>query len=279
MKPFLKWAGGKTQLLKKIEERYYIDKSIKKYYEPFLGGGAILFDILEKKDFEYVVANDINKKLIITYNVVKNNVEKLYDELLLLKDDYKNSKEKEKYYYRIRSAFNKSELEDLDLALMFIFLNKTGFNGLHRVNKNGNFNVPFGKREMFSIPSKEDLLLISKSLGKVVLTSRDYKENFDFIDDTTFIYADPPYRPINKSSFKSYSESSFNDKEQNTLKVFLDYANKRGAKFLLSNSNTNDGFFQDLYKEYNIEEVDARRNINSNGKKRGTIKEILIRNF
>ena len=165
-------------------------------------------------------------------------------------------------------------------AAKFIFLNKTCFNGLWRVNKNGGFNVPWNKKDKTSLFEKDNLFEINEKLKNITLFSDDYSKLIEYVDENTFIYLDPPYKPLNKtSSFNSYNKENFNDEEQIRLKEFCDEINKRGGKFMLSNSSTNDNFFEDLYRDYNIEYIEAKRQINCKGDKRGKIKEILIKNY
>ena len=287
-KPFLKWAGGKRQLISEIEKFYPFESNeITKYVEPFVGGGAVLFDILNKFELKEVYINDLNQDLINTYCVIRDEVDSLILVLDVLQKEFlslsvENRKE---YYYKIREHFNRLQLDgtkevNIEKAALMIFLNKTCFNGLFRVNKKGKFNVPMGSYKNPMICDKDNLKIVSKKLQKVIIMNKDYKDTINLIDGNTFVYIDPPYRPIsNTSNFTTYTDSSFNDNNQQELKTFIDKANSNGAKILVSNSDTKDGFFEELYKDYKIKRVQANRMINSNGNKRHKIKEILISNY
>lgn len=288
-KPFVKWVGGKTQLLEEIREKY--PQIIEKYCEPFVGGGAVLFDILNTFQPTEILINDINKDLINTYSQVKNNCENLICELSKLQDLYKKStlSQNKDLFLQKRERFNSLKLENdsekLEKATLFIFLNKTCFNGLYRVNQNGAFNVPFNSAKNPLICDSENLRNCSALLKNVQIKVGDYSDCKDFIDEKTFVYLDPPYRPLTETSaFTSYDKSGFSDKNQIELGNFVSEVSKKGAKVVLSNSdpkNTNedDNFFDDLYSQFEIERVSASRMINSNAKKRGAINELLISNI
>ena len=288
-KPFIKWVGGKSQLLDEIREKY--PSKIEKYCEPFVGGGAVLFDILNKFQPKEVLINDINKELINTYVQIKNNCYEMIDGLSEIQRFYKSHTQEENkdFFYEKRSRYNEIKInsdrvENLEKAVLFIFLNKTCFNGLYRVNSKGAFNVPFNNAKNPLLCDEENLFACSKLLQNVEMTAGDYKECKNFIDNKTFVYIDPPYRPITKTSaFTSYSENGFSDKDQVELGNFLTEISNKGAEVLASNSdpkNTdeNDNFFDNLYSHFEIERVSALRMINSNAKKRGEINEILISN-
>ena len=294
IKPFLKWAGGKSQLLSEIRIKYpsFNDNNINKYCEPFVGGGAVLFDIIFNKNIKMILINDINVDLINLYRVVQNNVSDLIENLLYIEKEYlpMSYEQKKKYYYKIREEFNKIKLvstssKNIEKAANFIFLNKTCFNGLYRVNSDGKYNVPMGDFRNPVICDNQNLTAVSKALSEVTIQCGDFFSCKSFIDSRTFVYIDPPYRPLNKtSSFKSYSEYDFSDKEQIRLGDFINEIHKNGAYVILSNSDpknndVNDSFFDDLYKNYNIMRVNARRMINSVSSKRGSIKELLVTNF
>lgn len=288
-KPFIKWAGGKSRLLNELKEKY--PAKIEKYCEPFVGGGAVLFDILTRFSPEEVLINDINKELINTYAQIKNNCGALIAKLseiqnLYQSQDFEKNKE---FFYEKRNRYNEIKLNDneqqnLEKAVLFIFLNKTCFNGLYRVNSKGLFNVPFNNATNPLICDQENLRACSALLQNVKMKTGDYRECKTFIDNGTFVYIDPPYRPITRTAaFTSYSENRFSDKEQIALRNFLAEISNEGAIVLASNSdpkNTdkNDNFFDDLYSSFKIERVSASRMINSNAKKRGSINEILISN-
>lgn len=293
VKPFLKWAGGKGQLLKEIEKIYpFDDNLIKKYAEPFVGGGAVFFDILNKYDLESIYISDINYDLINTYKVIKNNKYELIELLKIIELEFlpKDTQHRKEYYLDKRQRFNdlKLDMNDKDnitKAAYLIFLNKTCFNGLYRVNSKGLFNVPMGSYKNPLICDQENIFAISEKLKNVKILCADFKESESFIDKNTFVYFDPPYRPItNTSSFTAYTSSSFNDDRQIELAKFAKKMNERGAKILLSNSdpkNTDDkdNFFDDIYSDFKIRRVQAKRMINSNGKGRGNVNELLISNF
>ena len=270
MKPFLKWAGGKRQLLPEINK--YIPKSFNTYYEVFVGAGAVFLD-LEK---EHCVINDKNEELINCYNVIKNNVEELIKEL----KTYHNSKE---FFLHIRGLDRDkkyNELGPIKKAARFIYLNRTCFNGLYRVNKKGYFNVPFGDYKNPKIVDEENLRAIHNYLvGKnIEITNVDFVDCLKNVKEGDFVYLDPPYDPLNTTSdFTAYGKDGFSKEDQKRLKEALDDLNKKNIKWLLSNSSTD--FIKELYKDYTIIEVDARRNINSDATKRGAIKEVLVKNF
>lgn len=289
-RPFVKWAGGKSQLLDEIRLKY--PTKIERYCEPFVGGGAVLFDILEKYSPKKVLINDINEELMNVYDNIQKNVIELIKILAKWEKIYNEISEEERLeiYKLKRNKFNKliKKCDKNDMvvkAALFIFLNKTCFNGLYRVNSEGLYNVPKGKYIKPIICDKENLMTISKLLHKVEIKCGDFEKCERFIDENTFVYIDPPYRPLTvTSSFTSYSKEQFDDKEQLRLGAFIDRVDKKGAKIVLSNSdpknsNKNDNFFDDLYKEYTIKRINAKRMINSKGNKRGNITELLVVNY
>lgn len=298
-KPFLKWAGGKSQLLEKFWSYYperLINNRIKKYIEPFVGAGAVLFELKGRFVFEEIIINDINKELILTYEVVKNNVEELIDMLQKMEDEYllKNVDERAVYYYTVRANFNREkktinydifESNWVNHAGNFIFLNRTCFNGLYRQNRNGEFNVPIGKYSNPTICQRENLINASKALENVRLMSTDFENLIDYIDENTFVYIDPPYKPLSVTSgFTSYSKDDFGDKDQERLAEWFKILADKKALVMLSNSNPKnvnpqDDFFDKLYSGFDIKEVKASRSINSKGNKRGAISELVIRNY
>ncbi len=291
LKPFVKWVGGKSQLVEQIEKMLPTDgeKGLTKYAEPMVGGGALFFSILSKYDFEELYISDINIELINAYQVVKNDVDNLIAKLnemqmLFLPMDENGRKY---FYYTVRERFNSTTLTEetaTEKAAQFIFLNKTCFNGLYRVNRKGQFNVPMGAYKNPTICDDENLRNIHEALQNVTIVCGDYSLSKLFIDKDTFIYLDPPYRPISDTSgFTSYNSDVFDDNEQIRLSKFIDEINLVGAKIVLSNSdpknvNEEDNFFDDLYKNYKINRVEASRAINSKGDKRGKINELLICN-
>ena len=293
VKPFLKWAGGKGQLLTKIKAYYPFEEGkITKYAEPFIGGGAVLFDILSKYQLDEVYISDINADLINTYKAIRDNVDEVISYLKSMEEMFLpfEIEVRKNYFYQQRDKFNRLKSEahnnfDLEKAALMIFLNKTCFNGLYRVNKKGLFNVPMGSYKKPTICDEKNLRAVSECLQNVIIVHGDYKQSDSFIDSNTFVYFDPPYRPITDSaSFTAYTEYDFNDKEQIELAEFVDKINKKGAKIVISNSDPknideNDDFFDEIYSSHRIKRVDATRMINSNAKKRGKIKELLISNF
>lgn len=292
IKPFLKWAGGKGQLLNKIRPLYPqgLGNQINKYIEPFIGGGAVFFDIISSYKLDKYIINDINKELINTYKAIQQDIHSLLEYLSKITSYYKklSTEERNLFYYDIRNKYNSIVLNsciNVEKAALFIFLNKTCFNGLYRVNRNNQFNVPAGKYKDPAIYDKENLLNISQILQKVEILWGDFATTNNYIDNNTFIYIDPPYRPLTKtSSFTNYSNYIFDDNEQVRLSSFINEADKKGAYVLASNSdpkNTseNDLFFDELYSSKKIIRIEATRAINSNSLKRGKINELLISNY
>ena len=292
-KPFIKWVGGKGQLLPEINKLYSVElgKSINKYAEIFIGGGAVLFDILSKYRLDEVYISDKNLELINTCKTIRDNVNILIKSLKEMENQYipMNNEDRKVYYYERRSEYNnlKINIEENNIrkAALFIFLNKTCFNGLYRVNKKVEYNVPMGAYKNPKICDEENLKNVSLALKNVKIIYADYRESKDFIDDNTFVYIDPPYRPLNiTSSFTSYTENDFSDKEQIELANYIDILNEKGAKIVISNSdpknnNIDDNFFDELYKNYNINRVKATRMLNSNASLSGEINELLITNY
>ena len=292
-KPFIKWVGGKGQLLSEINKLYPVElgKNINKYAEIFVGGGAVLFDILSKYKLDEVYISDKNLELINTYKSIRDNVDILIKSLKEMEEQYipLDNENRKDYYYKKREEYNSLKINieenNIEKAVLFIFLNKTCFNGLYRVNKKGEFNVPIGTYKKPKICDEENLKNVSLALKNVKITYADYRESKDFIDENTFVYIDPPYRPLNtSSSFTSYTENDFSDEEQIELAEYIDILNKKGAKIVISNSdpknnNIDDNFFDELYKNYNINRVKATRMLNSNASLRGVINELLITNY
>jgi DNA adenine methylase len=275
-KPFVKWVGGKRQLLKQFRDMdlyppHNFDAYKNTYFEPFAGGGAVFFDLLPKK----AILSDSNKDLVITYNVIKNNVEDLIKSLR----KHKHNKE---YFLKIR-AQKVSTLSDIEIASRFIYLNRTCFNGMYRVNSKGEFNVPFGDNKNPLICDEVNLKKVSVSLQKVTINHADYKNVLKKAKKGDFVYFDPPYYPINKtSSFTAYTADSFLDKEQIELRDTFYELHKRGCFVMLSNSDT--PFINKIYSEFKdkkikISKVQAGRVINSKGTGRGKITEVLVTNY
>ncbi len=291
LKPFVKWVGGKGQLVEQLEKYIPMDgeRVLTKYAEPFVGGGALLFNILSKYNFESLYIGDTNTELINAYNVVKNNVDDLIVRLTEMQLTYVPMDEngRKYYYYNARDRFNDLQISTetcVEKATLFIFLNKTCFNGLYRVNKKGQFNVPMGAYKNPTICDELNLRNVSEALQNVTIVCGDYTLAKDFIDQNTFVYLDPPYRPISTTAgFTAYNVDCFDDNEQIRLAKFIDEINGKGAKIMLSNSdpqniNPDDMFFEELYSAYTINKVEAIRAINSKGDSRGKIRELLICN-
>ncbi|MDD4503585.1 MAG: DNA adenine methylase [Clostridiaceae bacterium] len=270
VQPVVKWAGGKRQLLQEIDK--YIPKKISTYYEPFLGGGALLFHLQPRK----AIVSDMNEELINIYNVIRDNVEELIFDL----QQHANTEE---HYYYIREMDRLPEYErmtNIQKASRIIYLNKTCYNGLFRVNSQGQFNVPFGKYKKPNIVNDIVLRAVSGFLNSkdIRFLNVDYEESLNGIRRGAFVYFDPPYDPVSDtSSFTGYTLDGFGRDEQLRLKQVCDRLNQRGIKFLLSNSAT--PFIKELYEDYIIEIVGANRSINSNASNRGEIREVLVRNY
>lgn len=293
VKPFVKWAGGKNSLIPQLTKYYPVELkngNIERYVEPFVGGGAVLLDILQKYEVKEAYAFDINKDLINCYNVIKNDVEALIQELDKKEKDFLilESDNRQKYFYNIRTEYNSYVLNDelnIKRASEFIFLNRTCFNGLYRVNKDGKFNVPCGKYKNPTICDSKNLRNLSKLIQNVTFEYGDYRKSENLITENTFVYFDPPYRPLSVTSgFTSYTKEDFNDENQKELAQYYNQLNLKNAKLMLSNSNPKnvneeDNFFDTIYKGFIINEVSAKRMINSNAKGRGEISELLITNY
>lgn len=295
VKPFLKWAGGKSQLIGQIAPHLPTaikTGHIKKYFEPFLGGGAIFFWLSEHYDFESAYLYEINPSVNLCYQVIKKDVKKLIKELGHLEKDYLSSfdSEREKMFYQKREEFNsylreKENNSHIHRAALLIFLNKTCFNGLYRVNSSGEFNVPFGRYKNPTICNKENILAVHELLQKAEIICGDFALCLEQADRESFVYFDPPYRPISSSaSFTSYSKDAFDDVEQKRLRKVYGALDKKGASVMLSNSdpkniNPEDEFFDDLYKGHKIKRLTATRLINCNADRRGVITEILVMNY
>ena len=281
-KPFVKWVGGKRQLLKQFKElglyppkKIGFDSSKNTYFEPFVGGGAVFLDTLPEK----AILSDMNEELVITYNVIKTNLKKLIFKLKIHKKN--NSKE---YFLKIRSQ-QINKLSNISIAARFIYLNRTCFNGMYRVNKSGGFNVPYGKYDNPLIVDEDNLKKISKSLQKVKILHQDYKKTIEKAKKGDFIYFDPPYAPLNPtSSFTAYTKDGFGEQQQIELRDIFYKLHKKGCFVMLSNSNSE--FINKIYgelenkdKKIKITEVDANRMINSKVSGRGKIKEVLVTNY
>lgn len=289
-RPFVKWVGGKTQLLDDIKKTLPRDLSRRNemtYVEPFVGGGAVLFWILQEyPNITKAVINDINAELICTYRVIKYDVENLILELSRLQNEYLplNEVDRKKYFLAQRERFNERETSEVEIAALFIFLNRTCFNGLYRVNSKGKFNVPHGRYANPKICDKETLRADSSVLQRVEILCGDFAQTSKYAHDNVLFYFDPPYRPLtDTSAFTSYAKEGFDDAEQIRLRDFCDLIAKQKSLFVASNSDplnvdNEDVFFDHLYKMFSIKRVSAARMINSKGNGRGTISEIMISN-
>lgn len=294
-KPFLKWAGGKGQLISQLEE--HLPKELKEheftYIEPFVGGGAMFFHMLQRfPNIKRVVINDINSYLITAYRVIKDSSIELIERLAELEKRYYaliEDEAKKSFFLEARTIFNENKLDDIEQAKYLIFLNRTCFNGLFRVNAKGKFNVPFGRYLHPTICNEEVLMADSQLLNQVeiVILNADYEQTLKYIGDgLNFFYFDPPYRPLDAtSSFNSYAKEEFNDDEQIRLHNYCARLNQMpNIKWMLSNSdcsarNPEDTFFEKLYCDFNINRVQASRAINANPNKRGKLTELLIKNY
>lgn len=292
-KPFVKWAGGKGQLLSDIRKTYpkELGKTMIKYAEPFVGGGAVLFDILNTyHNVKEVFISDINAELINCYTIIRDDVDELIKRLSILKIEFMESENQKEYYTKKRKEFNTLKIngnkdENLEKAALFIFINKTCFNGLYRVNRKGEYNVPMGAYKSPAICDEVNLRNVSDRLQKVNIICGDYKTSEKFIDKNTFVYFDPPYRPLNETaSFTSYTEGGFTDENQVELATYVQHLSKKGAKVVVSNSdpknvNEGDNFFDELYAAFAISRITASRMINSKATSRGKISELLIESY
>lgn len=289
-KPFVKWVGGKTQLLEDIKKALPMDLSQREdvtYVEPFVGGGAVLFWILQEyPNITRAVINDINAELICTYRVVQKDVESLIAELGRLQGQYLplNEGARKDYFMTQRERFNEAKKTEVETAALFIFLNRTCFNGLYRVNSKGKFNVPHGRYSNPKICDTETLRADSALLQRVEILCGDFAQTGRYAGDNVLYYFDPPYRPLtDTSAFTSYSKDGFDDAEQMRLRDFCEQIAAHKSLFIASNSDpqnvdNKDDFFDRLYRMFNIRRVSAARMINSKGDGRGAISEIMISN-
>ncbi|MDR3158936.1 MAG: Dam family site-specific DNA-(adenine-N6)-methyltransferase [Zoogloeaceae bacterium] len=287
--PFVKWAGGKSRILAAIHARYpaELGARVHKYAEPFVGGGAVLFDVLNGYALEDVFISDINRELIHAYTTIRDDVEGLVTDLSALEAEYRAADDatRKAMYYARRERFNVLKAAGdmrMELAALFIFLNRTCFNGLYRVNSRGAYNVPQGRYKNPAICDAENLRAVSNVLQDVTIVCGDYRLSRGFIDERTFAYFDPPYRPLSATAnFTAYAQSGFGDEEQIALARFIDAMSERGAWVVASNSDPknadeNDDFFDVLYARHAIARIDAARAINSIGNRRGCVRELLI---
>jgi len=296
----MKWAGGKGQLVEKLANLFPPEMQagvIKKYAEPFIGGGALFFHVAQNHpSIESFFISDVNDELVLAYKTIQKDVEGLISLLSALEKDYHSlsrSEQKDFFYYKRADFNNKSAGIDfktfhdnwIERTAIIIFLNRTCFNGLFRVNSKGGFNVPFGDYKNPKICDPGNLRAVSELLQKTQIECEDFTASKGFVDEQTFVYFDPPYRPISKTaSFTSYSKFDFGEETQKRLAEYFALLSQKGAKLMLSNSdpkneNPDDHFFEDLYRGFRIERVDASRMINCDGSKRGKIKELVIVNY
>ena len=292
-KPFLKWAGGKGQLLSQLSEhlpdRIYREPFT--YIEPFVGGDAMLFYMLQRfGNIKKVIINDVNEDLILAYRTIMSDVDKLICKLGEMEKEYLNIADQDgrsELFYEIRERYNQRIGDSIERISQLIFLNKTCFNGLYRVNKKGLFNVPFGKYSNPTICNADVLRADNQLLqsAKVEIFHGDYAQTLQYVDGLTFFYLDPPYRPLDAtSSFTAYAKGDFNDDDQRALADFCHQLSDSGTLWMESNAdcsakNPEDTFFEDLYRNYRIERVYASRSINANPSKRGKLTELLIKNY
>ena len=289
-KPFIKWVGGKTQLIESIHkilpDNFASQKNVT-YIEPFVGGGALLFWILQQyPNITNAVINDINPDLITAYKTIKNTPSELVKFLQMIQEEYLplDEKKRKEYFLNKRDRFNAKKLDYVENTALFIFLNRTCFNGLYRVNSKGLFNVPFGRYTHPKICDSQTIFADSEILKKVEILTGDFEETLKYATPNSLFYFDPPYKPLSEtSSFNSYAKENFNDNEQIRLAHFCNKIDLLGHYFILSNSdvkgkNSNDDFFDDLYEQFNIERVLATRMVNANAEKRGKLTELLITN-
>lgn len=291
-KPFLKWAGGKTQLLTSIESalpKTFLNEKFT-YLEPFVGSGAVLFWMLNNfPKLQKAVINDINSDLTNTYKIIASKPNELISLLQNFEKEYHElstqDEKKKDYYLEKRKLFNIRSTDKVAQAALFIFLNRTCFNGLFRVNRSNEFNVPIGSYKTPMICDADNILAVSEALQKVEILTGDYQSTLLHADRSAFFYFDPPYKPLsNTSSFNSYAKDEFGDSEQIRLQDFCKKLDSLDHYWMLSNSDvkgkdTANNFFDDLYDEFNISRVNAKRSINANPEKRGNLTELLITNY
>lgn len=290
-RPFLKWAGGKTQLLsdiKKLLPQKLITGNFT-YIEPFVGSGAVLFRMLgEFPNMRKAIVNDLNKDLIETYKTIATRTEELIAILEVIQNEYyrldKNQDKKKEYYYKKRRIYNERKTDSVTHSALFIFLNRTCFNGLYRVNRKNEFNVPIGRYSRPKICDGDNLRLVSKALKKVTFLCGDFEKTLKYARPETLFYLDPPYKPLSQtSSFNAYSKHEFDDSEQIRLRDFCVRLDSLNYSWILSNSDvanedSKNNFFDELYSDFTILRVNAKRVINSKPGKRGPLTELLIVN-
>lgn len=294
IKPFLKWAGGKDRLFNQLEQYLPSELTrgkIKNYYEPFLGSGAVFFNLIKRKNFDAITLSDVNEELILVYKVVQNDVEELMQILEQIKKKYLGLSDidKEKFYYELRTSYNymrfninysKYSYLWIARAAQMIFLNKTCYNGLYRQNMRGDFNVPFGKNFTPPLYDRENLLTISSILRKVKIEVADFENVLMQIPENSFVYLDPPYRPISKTArFNDYYKLGFSEDDNNRLIKNLDILTQKGVKFMLNNSFYDNEYIDKHYTMFNISFIQANRMMSSIPTKRNKVSEVVITNY
>ena len=286
-KPFLQWTGGKTQLLNQLKD--YLPQISKQsaftYVEPFVGGGAMLFLILNTfPNIGKVIINDKNEDLINTYRIIANYPEELvslleefHNEFFAMKE---NDQLRKRYYLNQREIYNSRLSDEITQAGLFIFLNRTCFYGIYRVNSKNQFNTSINLSRMYSICNKEVILMVSKVLQKVKILCEDFEQTITYANENSFYFLDPPYKPVSKTSnFNSYTQNGFDENDQIRVRDFCDELHVKGSKWILCNSEINDCFFDKLYSEYHITRLNVTRNLNQRAMKQRQIKDLMIRNF
>ncbi len=277
-KPFIKWVGGKGKLVPELVKLF--PKKFNNYFEPFVGGGALFYEVKQKNEIAFSSINDINKKLIIAYKQIQQNPDKLISELKKIESKYKKllPEEQKEYFYSIRKKYNEEKLNDIIISSYLIFLNKTCFNGMYRENSKGGYNIPFGDQRNPTICNEENIINVSSCLKDTEINNLPFEEAIKKCKKGDFIYFDPPYYPTNiTSSFTSYNKDYFGSIEQEKLRDIFVELDKKGCFVMLSNSDTE--FIKNLYKDFNINYIYAARSINSKASKRGKIKEIVVTNY
>ncbi len=267
--PFVKWAGGKSQLIEQFKPLF--PKQFNRYIEPFVGSGAVAFHIIQEYAPKEIILSDVNSELINAYTLVKKQTDTLIELLKL-----HSSKHNTQYYYELRDA-NVSEFSPIELAARFLYLNKACFNGLYRVNSKGKFNVPIGDHKNIDVVQEQKLLAVSKLLKTVQIKQMPFEKVLDYAKAKDFVYFDPPYYPLKKESFTTYTKDNFLDAEQEKLAEVFKELSQRGCFCMESNSDTD--FIKGLYAKFKINFVKAKRMINSKANGRGEINEVVIRNY
>lgn len=291
VRPVVKWAGGKyklAQTILEVAEKKFDFKSFDTYIEPFVGGGGMFFAMTNKYKFKHKIISDINPELINMYVQIRDSNDILIELLKKLEIDFnsiENEECKKEYYLNLRKEFNKgidNEDKTIKQASLFVAINKLSFNGLYRVNKKGNFNVPFGQKKVASLVNEENFRYVSEILKDTEILLADFKDTLNFANEKTLYYFDSPYRPLpNSPSFTSYAKSEFNDTSQRELAEVCKAISSKRGRFILSNSDPiqvdpEDTFFDDLYSEFDIERIEARRAIGATASRRGLVSEVLI---